>query len=435
MKIAFIQPKMVTKEHKDFRFLNLYTLQPLAFGVLASVTPEDVDFKLYDDRLEDIPYDEQFDLVAISATTPTVKRGYKIAQEFKSRKIPVVMGGIHPTLAPEEAIEYCDSVVMGSAESIWPQVILDARNGNLKKYYYPENKSFIPGLIPERSIFKGKKYNNVYPVQFGQGCVHNCDFCVTPPFYGPYTQRAVDEVVYEISKLGRHPKVLFTDDNIVAIPDNSKELFRKLIPLGIQWVGQATIEAGQDSELLSLMRKSGCRYLLVGFESLAKDNLFQMNKGWSSCVQDYSFLIKKFRDNGIALHASFVFGYDHDDKDIFERTFKFAIASKFFRCYFHNVFPYPGTRLYKRLMHENRMICPGWWKDDAHSFGEVSFYPKGSLDPSMLYNESTRIRRKLYKFSNILKRVEFKANCRDFRSFIYFFVANLIYQYSRKRRG
>lgn len=250
MKITFIRPNMSTYKSSD-------AMQPLAIAVLDGLTPEGVETEFYDDRIEEVPFDIDTDMAAISVETFTAKRAYYIASELKKRGIYVVMGGYHPTFLPEEALNYADTVIVGEAEGIWGQVVKDFTDGSIGRIYTNENSSCLEGVNYKRELFKDKKYAIVYPVQFGRGCRFSCDFCSINAFYGSsLRQRPVEEVAAEIEALGR--KHLFiVDDNFLVDREKTKELLKALIPLKVRWSTQVSIDIANDPELLELMEKSG----------------------------------------------------------------------------------------------------------------------------------------------------------------------------------
>ncbi len=282
MKILFICPNLYDKRSSD-------AFQPLAFAVLKGLTPDDVETVLYDERIEKIDFEETADLVAISVGTFTAKRSYSIADEFRKRGISVVMGGYHPTFIPEEALQHSDSVLIGDAEPIWEQVVKDARSKSLERIYKGKTSNdTLKGVHYDRSIFKGKKYKVIQPVQYNRGCKYNCDFCSVSEFYGRGSfHRPIKDVVREIESLDKKA-IFFIDDNLFAHREDAMRFFKELIPLNIIWGAQISIEAGQDKELLDLMVKSGCILLLMGFETLDIENTF---KAWDEHIEEIPVVV------------------------------------------------------------------------------------------------------------------------------------------------
>jgi radical SAM superfamily enzyme YgiQ (UPF0313 family) len=370
MRIMFVRPNLQDRRSYD-------AMHPLCFAILKSLTPPDVETVLRDERLEDIPYDEPVDLVAMTVETYTARRAFQHAVEFRRRGIPVVMGGYHPTFLPDECAHFADAVVQGDAEGIWPQVVEDARRRCLRPLYRQEEFPHLDGRTPDRSIFTGKRYVPVTLVQYGRGCKFNCDFCSIRAFYGSsLRQRPVREVCDEIERAGGG-LVFFVDDNIFVNVEKAKELFRALIPLKIRWFCQCSLDITRDPELVHLMQQSGCSSALFGFESLDRANLQQMRKGWNLKWQDYETSINVVHDNGIMIYGTFVFGYDHDTPTSFDRTVEFAIANKFYLANFNPLTPTPKAPLYDRMLKEGRLIYDRWWLDPAFRFGHATFHPRG----------------------------------------------------------
>lgn len=369
MKITFVRPGMTDARAGD-------AMQPLGFAVLAGLTPRDVDVELFDERLEPIPTEIDTDLVAMTVETFTARRSYEIADRFRARGVPVVMGGYHPTFLPDEALDHADAVVVGDAEGVWERVVEDARRGQMHGVYRQREFARLDGVVYDRRIFAGKPYVKIATVQYGRGCKFACDFCSIHAFYGTsLRQRPVREVVAEIESLGaRH--VFFVDDNIFVDVPRAIELCRALIPLRIRWSCQVSIDVANNAELMRLMERSGCITALIGFESLNEHNLRQMKKRWTLRHGDYPTMIRKFEDRGMMIYATFVFGYDHDTPDSFDITLDFALRSKFYLANFNPLAPTPGARLYDRLEREGRLLYDRWWLHPDYRYGHAAFHPR-----------------------------------------------------------
>lgn len=256
MKITFIRPNLYPARSRD-------ALEPVVFGILRGLTPPDDECVLYDERIEPIPLGEQTDLVAITVETFTARRAYQIAAHYVRKGVPVVLGGYHPTFRPQEALQFANSVVVGDAEGVWPQIVEDVRVGNLQRLYRGGNDS-IDQLSVDRSIFAGKSYRPVALVQFGRGCKYNCDFCSIHAFYGTSLRwRGIDQVVQELSQSGRR-FVFLTDDNLFNRDDKLNELLAAIRPLRIHWSCQASIDVAADPALVKRMAESGCMSVMVG---------------------------------------------------------------------------------------------------------------------------------------------------------------------------
>lgn len=423
MKITFIRPNLF-----DARSADVW--QPLVFAILANLTPPDVELDFFDEHLEPIPDDHDTDLVALTVGTYTARRAYQIATQFRQRGIPVVLGGYHPSFLPKEALAYADTVVIGDAERVWGQLVRDAQQGKLQRIYQDSKLPPLRGLELDRNIFEGKRYGpvplfRVTPVQYGRGCRFACDFCSIHAFYGSQTrQRPVDEVVAEIEALDSK-YIVFVDDNLFIDVPQAEELLRALIPLNIRWVSLVSIDIAKNTQLLDLMAKSGCVGVSAGFESLNRENLKQMRKGWN-VKNDRVAAIQKFHDRGILLYVSFVFGYDHDTADSFDITAEFAIRSKFALSNFLTLTPTPGSRLYSRLMAENRLLYNRWWLDPNFRFGQATFRPLG-MAPEEMPEGCRRARKMFYGHKSIFRRaVGSAANNHDLVRLGIYMATNLI---------
>ncbi|NLD45844.1 MAG: radical SAM protein, partial [Clostridiaceae bacterium] len=266
MKLTLIKPNIGRMEHS--LYVDEARMEPLQLGVLAALTPSDVEVVMYDDRMEQIPYDEKTDLVAITVETYTARRAYEICEEYRKRGVRVIIGGMHVKLIPEEASLHADSIYIGDGEYLWKEVIEDARHGRLKPVYSAGTCKPQSGIITRRDIFKGKGYLPLTLLQFSRGCRFDCSFCATSVYFNKtHTFRDIKEVIKEIEAQERK-FLFFVDDNIAANTEIAKKLFRELIPLKLHWVSQASIDMTCDKELMELMVKSGCIGHVVGFESI-----------------------------------------------------------------------------------------------------------------------------------------------------------------------
>jgi radical SAM superfamily enzyme YgiQ (UPF0313 family) len=393
VKIKLIMPSLMGQ---GFRLL------PLNLAMLAALTPADIEVSVVDEAVEKINYDEQVDLVAISCTTTIVPQAYKIAEEYRKRGVKVALGGTHPTLVPNEAIKYADSVCIGEAEGLWEEMVADFKNGNMKSFYRNNSYCSLEGLpVPRRDLFDARNYLPIDGVQVTRGCPFACDFCaVTAVFGQKYRFRPVADVLTEIETL-KHRYIFFYDDNIIGNPRYSRELFQALTPYKKLWIGQASTTIIKDVELLKLMEKSGCKGLFVGFESLSEENLRNSLKKHNNPKQ-YKEVAKMLHDHGMAICGAFVFGLDDDDSSVFEKTLEFALDAELDIAQFNWLTPYPGTPIYDRLKAENRLIDNEWWLTGS-GFGDVVYHPK-MMSADELKEGSRWIRKNFYSNSSILRR-------------------------------
>ncbi|HKI62814.1 MAG TPA: radical SAM protein [Mariprofundaceae bacterium] len=377
MKITFIKPNIGRREHS--LYVDEGRMEPLQLGVLAGLTPPDVEVVLHDDRMEAIPYDEQTDLVAITVETYTARRAYEIAGEFRQRGVPVIMGGMHISLLPEEAVAHADSIFLGDAETVWKDVVEDARRGRLKsRYYGPPGIAQVGGTLPRRDIFKGKGYLPISLMQFTRGCRFACNFCAISQYFDKqHYVRRIDEVLREIEAQDRR-FLFFVDDNIASSHAALKELCKALIPMKVHWVSQASLDVTRDPELMRLLEQSGCWGNVTGFESITAANLRDAKKspnirGFTNYRKEVDIL----RDHGMQTWASFTLGYDHDTPASIRETVEFALASKFSFAAFNILIPYPNTPLYQTMQQQNRLLYDGrWWLHPQYRFNSAAFAPK-----------------------------------------------------------
>jgi radical SAM superfamily enzyme YgiQ (UPF0313 family) len=336
----------------------------------------------------------------------------------------VVLGGIHPSILPEEAGQHADAIVIGEAEGIWPSVIADFTENKLQKIY---RQNMRPGLvdlpIPRRDLFAKSSYYFTNTLFTTRGCPYSCSFCTVTSFFGhTYRCRPVLEVINEIKTLNRKKLFIFLDDNIVGSPPYAKELFRALIPLKIKWVGQCSVTIAKDDELLKLAVASGCVDLFIGFESLSPSNLTAVGKKINA-VDEYEAIIKKLHHAGIGVHGFFIFGLDGDDAGSFQRTVRFAQKARLESAQFDILTPYPGTAIFESLDKEGRILNKDW-SQYGH---DLMFEPK-SLSREILQEGRTWAWREFYSLPSISKRIGIGHH----DPFL-FWVANLYYYYKVHR--
>ncbi len=404
MRLTLVHP-CIGRRAGSRDYIRTWQMEPLPPALIAGLTPRDVELRFYDDRLEDIPFDQPTDLVALSVETYTARRSYQIASEYRRRGVPVVMGGFHATLCPDEVARHAESVVVGEAEALWPQVLDDWRHGRGQKLYRQDGRVALRGARPDRRLFAGRRYLKVGLVEAGRGCRFRCEFCaVQTVFQASQTRRPVDEIVAEAAEVARRSRLLFfVDDNVTSDLAAAKELFRALAPLKLRWVSQAAIDAAHDEECLELMARSGCQGVLIGFESLDPANLALMNKRFNSMRGGYEVALANLRRHRIRVYGTFVFGYDHDGPESFGAAVDFARRHGFYIAAFNHLTPFPGTPLYERLQAEGRLTFERWWLDERYRYNMVPFRP-ARLAPEEVERGCVAARREFYSWPGILRR-------------------------------
>ncbi len=343
----------------------------LSVITVAALTPSDIEVSVIDENVERINFDAEFDLVGITVMTSSAIRSYELANIFQKKGSAVVLGGVHPSLMPDEAIQHCDSVVIGEAEGVWPKLLRDFEYGKLQKFYQRETPACLENQpIPRRDLLRPRAYKVMNTVETGRGCPFRCNYCSVTTFFGnTYRFRPVKDVIQEVANL-KGKLMFFVDNNIIGSLSHSKELFRALIPYDKRWIGQASLTLARDKELLKLTAKSGCIGLFIGFESISQESLREAGKT-HNIVKRYEEDIKMIRDNGIAINGAFIFGFDNDDESVFERTVDFVKRNKLDSATFAALTPFPGTPLYYKLDKENRIVTKDWTK-----YGGAVFKPK-----------------------------------------------------------
>jgi radical SAM superfamily enzyme YgiQ (UPF0313 family) len=393
-------------------------------ATIAALTPPEVEVSITDENVTRVDYLKETDMVGITALTSTAHRAYEIADAFRAMGKKVVLGGIHPSIMPEEAGQHADAVVIGEAEGIWPQVIADFQANKLQKTYQNKERPVLSGLPqPRRNLCAKRGYYYTNTIYTTRGCPYACSFCTVTSFFGrTYRCRPVEEVIAEAKTLNRKKYFIFLDDNIVGNPAYSKELFRALIPLKIKWVGQCSVTITKDDELLRLAAESGCVDLFIGLESLSPVSLKAINKKTNS-VDEYETIIKKLHSAGIGVHGFFIFGLDGDDSGSFMRTVRFAQNVRLESAQFDILTPYPGTAIFKSLEKEGRILSKDW-SQYGH---DLMFTPKG-LSRDQLQEGRKLAWREFYSLSSIRKRLGARHH-----NPLLFWTANLFYYYQIHR--
>jgi len=405
MRLTFIHPA-IGRKRGDTRYIGTWQMEPLPVAALAGLTPAGPELRFYDDRLERIPFDEPTDLVAMSVETYTFRRAAQIATEYRRRGVPVVMGGFHATLCPEDAVRHAEAVVIGEAEGVWPNLLDDFLHGRMETIYRGRDSGFDQGTARyDRGLFQGKRYLPIGLVETARGCRFKCRFCAIQSFFERRAaRRDLEGVLAELAELkSRRRFFFFVDDNFAADPEPAKDFMRALAPLKLRWVTQLSIDAAHDEEFLALARRSGCKGVLIGFESLDPANLQTMGKGFNAMRGGYGTALANLKRHGIRVYGTFTFGHDHDREDSFGRAVDFALEHGFYLAAFNHLTPFPGTPLYTQLEREGRLRYPSWWLDPAYRYNDVPFHPT-RLSHDMVRRGCLSARRRFYGWSAIGNR-------------------------------
>jgi radical SAM superfamily enzyme YgiQ (UPF0313 family) len=374
----------------------------LGLTMVAALTPRDVAVSIVDDEREPVDCGVKADLVGISLLTPSARRGYQIAREYRQRGVPVVLGGIHVTACPEEAADEADAIVIGEAEDTWPGLLRDFMSGRLQKIYRSSNDFSLAGLpIPRRDLLRKGEYLTVNTVQATRGCPFNCEFCSMTALMGRRTRcRPVEEVVEEVRALEGRLFVL-NDDNIAQENDYFKALFERLIPLKKTWAGNASWNVSRDPEMMDLMSRSGCTGVFIGFETIGSADGLGKGVKSESRTSLYKEAVRRLHGRGISVIGGFIFGFDSDDESVFPRTLAFAIDSRIDASQINILVPYPGTPLFERLEREGRIVERDW---NRYVTSHVCFEPR-KISREALFRSYLRVRERFSTLPRICARV------------------------------
>jgi len=391
-----VEPERYPKGGYAFRVAN-YNL-PL----IAALTPPEVEVRIIDECAEPITYDPGYDLVGISVNTPLAPYAFQLAAAFRKRGSQVVMGGIHASVLPQECLAHADAVVVGEAEPVWESLIRDFQRGCLHRLYRGAPQTTLDRLpVPRWDLLRSRRYIIKRSLVATRGCPYCCEFC---PIFGAvghgFRTRPVEDVVRDLTA-AEAGRVVFWDDNIIGDRSYARRLFAAIAPLNVRWVSQATFNFTDDAELVKCAYNAGCRGIFLGIESLSAASLRGANKSFNK-VELFRTGIQRLHDHGIGVSAGFVFGFDEDDRSVFERTLEFAESAGIDACNFKILTPYPGTPLYERLDREHRIIDKDW----SHYRGKthVVFRPR-CMSPDDLLEGFKWVRHSCYSWRSIFRRL------------------------------
>lgn len=402
MKIALISPKGPLYRHRGGIFKKNLRYAPLTLTTLAAYVPPELNatIEIHDEGIEDIDLNLQADLIGMTAITGSSKRAYELSAHFRGRGIPVVLGGPHITLAPDDAQPHADSIVVGYAEDTWPQLLRDFAAGQMKpRYDMASDLSLANRPFPKREMMKKQHYLTTHVFEATRSCIHTCEFCVAPAAWGhkPYF-KPVEDVIADIKGHWGN-RIIFIDLNLISDKDYAARLFEALIPLKVNWFGLSTTLLGRDIPLLELAARSGCTGLLMGFESISPANLRKTRKGFNA-PDKYKELTQLLHRYGITLMACFTFGLDEDTPEVFMKTAKFAVEAGIDLPRYAIVTPFPSTGLHKRLEAEGRILTRNWELYDGQ---HVVFQP-AQMTPEQLYAGHEKAWKYTYSYSAMAER-------------------------------
>lgn len=372
-KVLLIFPR---EEGIKFSNDTLYPFPILGLTLLASLFPKDYQVKIINEAIEKVDFNAEVDLVGITSLTCVVRRAYAIADRFRERGVKVILGGIHPSLLPEEAKEHSDAVLIGEAEGVLDKMLRDVEAGILSPFYKNQEWNNLRSRpLPRRDLLSKQYSPFLKAIETTRGCPNRCEFCAVPGINGKrYRVRPIEEVDEELSSIiKKKGEYLFlVDDNVTASKDYALHLFEIFKRHEVKWMGFSTIQIAKDEELLKRAQESGCISLFVGFESLLQENLDGASKPFVN-TKDLSDLIQTIQGHRIGIHGSFIFGFDGDSAPIFRNTIEFVQRNNIELPTFSILTPFPGTPLQKRLEEEGRILDRDW---SHYDMSHVVFQPK-----------------------------------------------------------
>jgi radical SAM superfamily enzyme YgiQ (UPF0313 family) len=404
MRILLIYPSKGDRARKTRAMIRFPQVSLL---YVAALTPPEHQVVVVDEENQPLDSAEKWDLVGITCMTATAPRAYQLADDLRARGTRVVLGGVHPSVLPEEAKAHCDAVVVGEAEPVWGRLLNDVQAGRLEPYYRSGTEWSLDDYpLPNRTAGRAGSVLGVVPVVTSRGCPYACEFCCVRNVFGRKVRHvSVERVVEDIRRSGSST-VMFLDDNIVGDQVYASRLFDAIRELHVHWGGQASISFVRNEKLLAQAAASGCRGLFVGLESVSEHKIKRMSKSMRT-LEDTATAIHRIQDSGILLHASMVFGFDDDDPSIFDETVEFLQRVRIPSATFNVLTPYPGTEIYDQLKAENRLLTRDWTYYDHCT----PVYVPRRMTVEQLYEGYRHAKKSFFSTAKIVQR--FPANRRN----------------------
>ena len=380
----------------------------LALAVLEALTPEGHEVRVVEEEFEPLPLDEHWDLIGITTMTATAQRAYELARRFRERGGKVVLGGVHVSMLPEEALEHADAVVVGEAEGVWERVVEDARRGELRRIYRnmrpPIEHTPVVKWPRPRKIFGIN--TSVTPVMTTRGCPNDCEFCCVHQLYGHRVRYMPIERVVEQIRSTHTDQIMFLDDNLGGNRRYAMRLFAALRPLRIQFLAQVSVRFVLDEPLFAAARRAGLAGIFVGVESVQPEAMRALRK--STSLDDLVRAIRRCNRAGVAFHASLIFGLDEQGPSVFDHTLDFLMTHNVPSASANVLTPYPGTALYDRLLREGRIVHTNW----AYYDHTTPVFRPARMSPRQLADNYIRFRRGLFSLRSIAKRLPAQLHVR-----------------------
>jgi len=424
-KIGFISPKSsfyFRNEEKNkiltglpgfMIYRNFWVGIGSALPILASLTPDKYEIEIIDENIEEIDFNKDYDIIAVTSMTHQAIRAYQICSEFRKKGIYTVIGGVHPSFMHEEAKMFSDTVVIGEAENIWPELLKDFENNKIKEFYFQndyQNIEIDKMPIPRYDLLKGKNHSIIW-INTSRGCPYDCEFCSVVNLFGKKCRhKTVSQITNEIKFIQKEFKRIFigfSDDNMFIDKNFSKELMTSFKNLNFRWVCQSDISIGNDKDFLKSLFNAGCHVIFIGFESLNEKNLTDIygktKKLKKEFLPHYYEMVDNIQKSGLGILGSFIVGLDNDTEETFENISDFVDKSNMLTATLNVLTPLPGTRLRERLLKENRIIPTSW---DNYTFWDINFIPK-NLTFRNIENGMMNSLKKIYSLERMKKTTAF----------------------------